>query len=688
MPANDTLIIDLAILMVRKYADYLVKSCLREDSSTDPLLSAVRGQAFVVRRRTVWEYRAALRQWSSTLENATWEDRKLFLLLLGMNLYAQNGVMIWHAACFMHRLPSRAIFAMQHFLSGENPLVRNGTIMIEDSDFQKSNLSLVDFANMHNQRRVFLSPLAVNIVFKSTTGQVLYDSGGFAASNRYKSVDALLTDIAGLMKYIFFLSQFYRLDGPSSNMVKDSMYEKGEFARNLRRFRRNILKSGLHIPLIDFLKMNTLTNIEFVVLMYLVYRVIITKEVIINNIEEFLSHLAFIPSQTRAFLSCFTRDSVFVRENLVQQSEMYPSFPFEEEDDDEEMDDEHHGENVERPSDSEYMGFASDFASISISKDKIYRLLFSDVKPGEPRLPGQKTEAERLEGMLDSSNPHEKDRGKGLFEIITPKVNLESVILDEEVKKDLLGAVDLTRAAETMKQWGVRPNLAAQSFGSIKILLYGLSGTGKTITAQALAGEAGADMYKVDASNLVSSWVGESTKNVKKVFREFYRHQKNSPKKLFLFMNEADQLLSARGAIMQAADKEYNQMQNILLEELENFDGVFIATTNLVDLFDTAWNRRFNVKIRFDIPKYETRQKLWKVHISDKMPVASDVDFNRLAEYELAGGSIANVVYNAARKAALREGERSVTMKDFLDAIQNEMKSHLGAKTSRVGFQQ
>ena len=280
-------------------------------------------------------------------------------------------------------------------------------------------------------------------------------------------------------------------------------------------------------------------------------------------------------------------------------------------------------------------------------------------------------------------------KNKGLYEIVEPAVKICDVILDEDVKKELLGAVDLARAADMMKKWGIRPNLASKSFGSVKILLYGPSGTGKTVTAQALAGEVGADLFKVDASNLVSSWVGENTKNVKKVFREFYKYAKISKKKIFLFMNEADQLLSARGTITQAADKEYNQMQNILLEELENFDGVFLATTNLADLFDTAWNRRFNIKIKFEVPKFETRLKLWKVHISEKMPLGDDVNFEKLAEYELAGGSIANVIYNAARRAALRDVEdRIVRQKDFIDSVQNELKSHLGHKNSKVGFSQ
>ncbi len=372
---------------------------------------------------------------------------------------------------------------------------------------------------------------------------------------------------------------------------------------------------------------------------------------------------------------------MFVRESFISQADFYSGFPFDDEIEDEDT------ESSVADEDNEFIGIPSDYNSISISKDKIYNLLFSETKSADKKLlnkveSGEKTPEE--EGIQSDNQ-----KTKGLYEIVFPRVAIKNVILDEEVKRELIGAVDLTKAIETMKKWGIKPNLSSSSFGSIKILLHGPSGTGKTITAQALAGEAGAVMFKVDASNLVSSWVGESTKNVKRVFREFYKYARASKKRVFLFMNEADQLLSARGAVMQAADKEYNQMQNLLLEELENFDGVFIATTNLIDLFDTAWNRRFNIKIKFDIPKFETRLKLWKVHISDKMPLGKDVDFRKLAEYELAGGSIANVVYNAARRAALKENEmREVLQQDFVEAIQNELKSHLGSKASRVGFSQ
>jgi len=464
--------------------------------------------------------------------------------------------------------------------------------------------------------------------------------------------------------------------------IRDDIYEKGEFAKTISLFQKKIAMSKLKIPLIDYLKNHKFTNVEFVVFLFLIYKVAILKEFIINNIEEILTSLAFIPSQIKGILSCFSKDSLFVSEEIIGPADFYGGYPFEEENDDEEET----GKNAIASDSTEFSGMPSDYNAISISKEKIYYLLFS-----EAELSGKLVKNKIESTDVHNSPEQQSDSGKnkGLYEIITPQVKISNVILDDSVKSELLGAVDLTRAAETMKKWGVKPNLSASSFGAIKILLYGASGTGKTITAQALAGEAGADLFKVDASNLVSSWVGESTKNVKRVFKEFHKYSHHSRRRVFLFMNEADQLLSSRGTIMQAADKEYNQMQNLLLEELENFDGVFLATTNLLELFDTAWNRRFNIKIKFDIPKFETRLKLWKVHISDKMPLGDDVDFTKLADYELAGGSIANIVYNAARKAALKEGDKNtVTQQDFIDAIQNELKTHIGPRSARVGFSQ
>jgi SpoVK/Ycf46/Vps4 family AAA+-type ATPase len=667
-------VIDYSILIFHKFNLFIAKKNFKADSK---ISSQLKSQAFIVREHSFPEFRATIARFNPSAEKLTFEEKKIVLLLLGASLYGQNGINIWQAMCFFHRIPFRAMKAVGQILDPHSGVLKSGIMMFQETDFLGASLSIEEIAEFYNNRKVFLSPVALNSLFSDFTGKNLYGVTNYTLSEKYKNIDILLNDISSIMKYLFFLSNFYKVNSAYSSS-RDDIYENGEFADTLRKFRKNIVSSGLKINLKSFLKKNNFTNIEFVVLLYFIYKVVIMKEFMINSVEEVLTSLAFIPSQIKMILGCFSRDNVFLRDKFIEVADFYPGLPF-----DDGPDDEMENENQE---DDEYqiIGFTQEYNAISISKDRIYYLLFSEQEAKK-----KKTGEDDKNRVRDKKESGIDQKNKGLYEIVEPAVKICDVILDEDVKKELLGAVDLARAADMMKKWGIRPNLASKSFGSVKILLYGPSGTGKTVTAQALAGEVGADLFKVDASNLVSSWVGESTKNVKKVFREFYKYAKISKKKIFLFMNEADQLLSARGTITQAADKEYNQMQNILLEELENFDGVFLATTNLADLFDTAWNRRFNIKIKFDVPKYETRLKLWKVHISEKMPLGDDVNFEKLAEYELAGGSIANVIYNAARRAALREvQDRIVRQKDFIDSVQNELKSHLGHKNSKVGFSQ
>ncbi|MGC8765108.1 MAG: AAA family ATPase [Brevinematia bacterium] len=665
-----SILIDYSILLFNKFVKFIDSSGLNSEGVD--FSTRVKSKTFVIKSHRIREYIDAIKNFSP-VSNISVDEKKLILLLIGASFYEESGINIWQACCFFHKIPSKAIFSLSKMLNVRSKLLKSGILMVQEADLIGTNLSIKDIADFYNNKRVFISPFFINSFFSSITGEE-YHLLSFPSSSKYNDVDTLINDISNLMKYIFFLANYHKVNFFSSahNRKKDP-YQKGELIHYISKLKKGIIHSRLNIGLKEFLKENNLSNIEFIIMLYIIYKITVRKETVINNTEEVLEKFAIFPSQIKGILECFRKDGIFFKNGFLT---IYEQDNFFEEED---------------PFDLEYGGVSDfdltpkDFSPIYISKEKIYSLIF-DIKKNQAALTIDENN-EKSQDKREAQLGYEGSTDRGLYEIIIPNVKIDNVILDERVKEELLGAVDLTRAAEIMKNWGIKPNLAATSFGSIKILLYGVSGTGKTITAQALAGEAGAELFKVDASNLVSAWVGESTKNVKKVFREFYNYQRNSGKKVFLFMNEADQLLSSRGTIMQAADKEYNQMQNILLEELENFEGVFIATTNLPDIFDTAWNRRFNLKIRFDIPAYETRLKLWKVHISDKLPLGEDVNLEKLAEYELAGGSIANIIYNAARKAALRkESERYVKQSDFIEAIQQELKSHLGAKSPKVGF--
>ncbi len=158
---------------------------------------------------------------------------------------------------------------------------------------------------------------------------------------------------------------------------------------------------------------------------------------------------------------------------------------------------------------------------------------------------------------------------------------------------------------------------------------------------------------------------------------------KNPP---VLFLNEADQFLHRRINASKSADHMYNQMQNIFLEQLEQFKGVLIATTNLVENMDTAFSRRFHYKIEFKRPGPDERLRLWQVHIPEKAPLAEDVDLRYLAEcYDLSGGQIAVVVRNAATKAA-RRGNK-ISLDDFIRACEVELTGNFDDKGRAIaGF--
>ncbi len=172
------------------------------------------------------------------------------------------------------------------------------------------------------------------------------------------------------------------------------------------------------------------------------------------------------------------------------------------------------------------------------------------------------------------------------------------------------------------------------------MLFYGSPGTGKTATAYEIAKMTGRDILQVDFSQVQSMWVGESEKNMKKIFKEYREAISKIEFEPILLFNEADSLISKRIDIRDSVDQMNNTLQNILLEELENFEGIFIATTNLIDNIDSAFDRRFTYKLKFEIPDKEIREKIWQ----NKLPELSIEDIKKLSEFKLSGGQIDNIV--------------------------------------------
>lgn len=173
-------------------------------------------------------------------------------------------------------------------------------------------------------------------------------------------------------------------------------------------------------------------------------------------------------------------------------------------------------------------------------------------------------------------------------------------------------------------------------------MLHGAPGTGKTEIVKQLAKATGREIMRVEISQSKSMWFGESEKKIKRIFTDYRAYAKECKQTPILFFNEADAIISKRkdSTISNVAQTE-NAIQNIILEELENFDGILMATTNLASNLDSAFERRFLFKVPFSKPSQEVRAKIWR----SKLPDLEYKECQLLAhEFDFSGGQIDNII--------------------------------------------
>jgi SpoVK/Ycf46/Vps4 family AAA+-type ATPase len=271
-----------------------------------------------------------------------------------------------------------------------------------------------------------------------------------------------------------------------------------------------------------------------------------------------------------------------------------------------------------------------------------------------------------------------------MFELITTNKTFDDVVLNPKTKETLdalLKQVD-KKVVNRLKEWGVKDKKKGIE---AKIIFYGVAGTGKTLTALAMAKALKRQVLSFDCSKILSMYVGESEKNVRAIFDKYYELRDKTKSEPILLLNEADQFLSSRtSGGGSGSDKMHNQMQNIFLEQIERFDGILIATTNLLENLDKAFSRRFNYKIEFTKPTQEQRVQLWEKLLPETLPLEKGFDAKDLAQYELTGGQIELVIKNTAYKLAI-EDVPVFTVTDFKDQISKEKKGEFDSE-NRVGF--
>ena len=269
---------------------------------------------------------------------------------------------------------------------------------------------------------------------------------------------------------------------------------------------------------------------------------------------------------------------------------------------------------------------------------------------------------EKLADMMDASKLTEK-------QLFFPKDIQRQV----EELGSFLQPENYQKIQERMKEKGFRYGFAC--------LFYGSPGTGKTETVYQLAKKTGRNIMVVDVPQLKSMWVGQSEKNVKALFDRYREQVKKAKQTPILLFNEADAIIGKRkNGAENAVDKMENSLQNIILQEMEQLDGIMIATTNLQQNMDKAFERRFLYKIKFDKPTEEARACIWHSMIPD----LSELDVHTLAsKYDFSGGQIENIARHYAIDTILH-GQAEDVLPMLIRHCDNERLDESNVK--KIGF--
>ena len=256
-----------------------------------------------------------------------------------------------------------------------------------------------------------------------------------------------------------------------------------------------------------------------------------------------------------------------------------------------------------------------------------------------------------------------------------PDYCLDNVMLPQVVK-DKLDYFLTVYKSDKLKQLGI--DSVIKRGKGLSFLFYGPPGTGKSMLADAVADAVNKKLLVVETQKIYSCWLGDTEKNIHTMFECAKEND------LVLLIDEADSLIYSRSR----ANYSYTmRFTNVVLTELERFEGIAIFTTNLDDVLDEAMERRIALKIKFEIPNVDERIKIWKSHIPAAVKLGEGINFVLLAnQFEFSGGYIKNAVLNALRRLAYRNSD-TLTMDDLTFGAETEKQGMFGAgKKAAIGF--
>jgi hypothetical protein len=267
--------------------------------------------------------------------------------------------------------------------------------------------------------------------------------------------------------------------------------------------------------------------------------------------------------------------------------------------------------------------------------------------------------------LFEAARRHSSHHLDSLAVKIEPRYVWKDIVLPEDQMATLREIANTVRwRSVVLENWGVGEKLAASA--GVAAMFAGPPGTGKTLAAQVIAAELKMDLYKIDLSTVVSKYIGETEKNLERIFNQ----AKNS--NAILFFDEADAIFGKRSEVKDAHDRYANIEVGYLLQRMETYDGVVILATNLRSNLDDAFTRRLQFVVDFPFPDEEHRLKIWQVLFPTGVPREGEIDFKYFADrFDLAGGSIRNIIVGAAFLAASEEAP--VATRHLLHAMRREM---------------
>ncbi len=283
---------------------------------------------------------------------------------------------------------------------------------------------------------------------------------------------------------------------------------------------------------------------------------------------------------------------------------------------------------------------------------------------GRTQMRAQKDRAVRIDNVLWACRMRSAANFGSLARVTVPRATWDDLVLPDDVLAALRElCAQVRQRARVLHEWGFDRRLSMGK--GLHALFVGPSGTGKTLAAEVIASALGLGLVKVDLAGVVSKYIGETEKNLQRIFESAERSD------AILFFDEADALFGKRSEVKDAHDRYANIEINFLLQRLEEYEGVVVLASNLAQNIDESFARRLHFTVEFPFPNEACREAIWRHHFPPETPVDPDVDLPWLAkQIKVPGGSIRNIVLNAAYLAADRN--RPVQMDHLLQAARRE----------------